>query len=425
MDVVTSGLIGVLVLLVAGCEGPPPEQAPPPPPMASAEAAPQPASPDLAGAPPPAEAAPAPAPVDQTATMAPIPNPEDMSPQDRAHVYGHRYDQPAAKPAPALAYAASAHHRRRHHHHLWARNTHVWRWTAHAGAAAHHLRHSAPAQMAAQKAGPARSAGPTLRPSQPAPVATAQSQTPAARPAPVTVSERLAQLQGSLRGPVADGSGFVVSDDLAAGKPGSVTLTLPADLYARLRAEAGKAGLAHEARRFDVTATLSGDGYVITPSGPQTLAAPTAEALAAPAPSFAWQVQPQPGAAAGTLKADLAAHLTGAGAAQALPLLSLERPVKPLQPAAQTSGAGQDLFNLHMGEVSLPGLGPVPVSSVLAVLLLILVVVVLVAAARHTAERDRAERRKARAAARAAMLAEEERAAARSEAASHRESELV
>ncbi|QUD87953.1 hypothetical protein [Phenylobacterium montanum] len=389
-DVVTSGLIGVLVLLVAGCEGPPPEQAPPPPPMATAEAPPPPAAPDLAGGPPPAEAAPTPppAPADQTASMAPIPNPEDMSADERARVYGHRYDQPSARPAPALAEASPSPHR--HPHRQWARNTHVWGMTPHGAPAA---------RLTAQRHG--------LRPSQPAPSAAAR---PAA-PAPAAVSERLAQMQGALRGPVADGSGFVVSDDLAAGKPGSVTLTLPADLYARIRNEAAKNGLGQEARHFDVTASLSGDGYLITPAAPQTLQAPAADSLTAPSPSFAWQVQPQPGSAGGPLRADLVAHLDGA--AQALPLLSLERPVKPAPMAEQPPAQSLGLFNLHMGDVDLPGLGKVPVSSILAVLLLILVVVVLVAAARHTAERDRAERRRARAAARAAMLADEEHAAAR------------
>ena len=403
-DVVTSGLIGVLVLLVVGCAGPPPEQSPPPPPMATAEAAPPPASPDLGGGPPPAQAAApptvAPGPNDRTAGMAPIPNPEDMTPQERERVYGHRYDHPAASAAAAIPAMAARRHR---HLHQWARNTHVWRWTARAGIQPHHERRT-------QRAAAAGSV-PVLRPSLPAPTPA----TAAAGP-----SERLTALQTALRGPVADAAGFVVSDDLAAGKPGSVSLTLPADLYARLRSEAAKAGLAQDARSFDIQATLSGDGYVIAPAGPQAVTAPAADAAAASPPAFAWQVQPQAGGALGPLRAELTAQLRGAGAAQALPLLSLERPIKPAQPAAQTGASGEDLFNLHLGEVDLPGLGKTPVSSILAVLLLILVVVVLVGAARHTAERERADRRKARATARAAMLAEETPARQRAEAAAVR-----
>ncbi len=105
------------------------------------------------------------------------------------------------------------------------------------------------------------------------------------------------------------------------------------------------------------------------------------------------------------MKAELSAQLKGAGAAQALPLLSLERSAKPVQAAEPSPAASTD--PLRLGDFDLPGLGKVPVSSILAVVLLILVVAVLVAAARHTAERDRAERRKARIVARTAMAAAE------------------
>ncbi len=386
-DIVTSSLIGVLVLLVVGCAGPPPEQSPPPPPMASAEAAPPATSPDLAGGPPAAPAAPpetaqAPPPVghDYSASMAPIPNPEDLPPPERARVYGHSYDHDAVSTAAPLAPAAAPHPLHR------PRTTHVWSWNAHAGARA--LRHL----HAVQRAHAA------LRPSEPAPAAPVK-----AAPTP---TERLTQLQVALKGLVADGSGFSVSDDLAAGKPGAVTLTLPPDLFARIRSEAAKVGLANAAQRFDLVATLSADGYTVTPIGPQTLSAsPPGSPPPSALPAFIWQVQPQAGGVAGPLKAELSAQLKGAGAAQALPLLSLERSAKPVQAAEPSPAASTD--PLRLGDFDLPGLGKVPVSSILAVVLLILVVAVLVAAARHTAERDRAERRKARIVARTAMAAAE------------------
>jgi hypothetical protein len=409
-DIVTSSLLGVLVLLVAGCAGPPPDQSPPPPPMATAEPPPTTATPDLAGAPPPSEATPAPPPPaanDYSATMAPIPNPDDLPPGERARLYGHRYDGAGAHATQPAPRAAPAYHR--HHRHARLSNTHVWAWNARAH---RQTRHQAAVHQAAK--------APVLRPSQPVPAAHAKA-------APVTTGDRLVQLQSALRGPVADGAGFVVSDDLAAGKPGVVTLNLPADLFARVRNEAERAGLGHDARKFDLTATLTGDGYAIAPTGPQSIGAPAPGAPPGQAPAFAWQVQPQAGLPAGPLKADLTAQLKGAGAAQALPLLSLERTVAPV--AQPQAAASPDLFNLHLGDVDLPGLGKAPVSSILAVFLLILVVAVLVAAARHTAERERAERRKARASARAALLAEEdaaahaeaEAAAARAEAARHPE----
>ncbi|HEY2659789.1 MAG TPA: hypothetical protein VGI79_08715 [Caulobacteraceae bacterium] len=410
----TNSLIAVLVLLVAGCAGPPPEQSPPPP-MASADTSAS--APDLAGAPPeaqPAEAqsAPAPAPKDYSAQMAPVPNPEDLPPGDRARIYGHRYDQEALRQAEPSAPAIGArpgHASALRHAHTTAPaaaapayTTHVWGWRDHA-ATARGLRHRPGRDVTA---GQPHQAGAALKPS----LGVASTPTvAAAKPtetAPSTQIDRLAQLQSDLSGPVADGSGFVVADDLTAGKPGAVSLSLPSDIYNRVRSEAAKVGLAKSARRFTITATLSGDGYAISPITGQTMQAPLAEAPIGPVPSFSWQVQPQAGAG-GPLKTMVIASLTGDGAPQTLQLLSLERPVKPAQAADQQPADATDPFNLHLGAVDMRGLGKIPVSSILAVILLILVVVILVSAARHTAERDREERRKARAAARTALLREE------------------
>ena len=400
------GLAAGLTLALAACAGPPPEQTPPPP-MASADAAPpaQPA-PDLAGAPPQAQQPPPQAYASDAydAGMDPIPNPEDLPPDARARLYGHRYDGahrhmrdhgPSAPPAPAESSAAAPAPRHTRTSHIWA-----WRNPAHAAGHAHHLRgQQAPrvAQAAPAPVKPAPSA-------KPAPVAKAA---PAATPS----RDHLAALQAALSGPVADGSGFVIAEDIAAGKPGSVTLSLPADLFNRIRDQADKAGLNKAARRLDVTAALAGDGYGITPAAAQTLQPPPPGAPAAQSLAFTWQVQPQTGAG-GPIKAVVVAHLLGAGAPQAVPLLSLERPIKAAETAPAQTEDATNPFNLHLGDMDLPGLGKVPVSSILAVLVLILVVAVLVAAARHTAERDRQERRKARAAARAALAAEEADAAA-------------
>ncbi len=423
----TNSLIAVLVLLVAGCAGPPPAQSPPPP-MASADATPP--APDLAGAPPETQPAPPPpsAQDESTVGMAPIPNPEDLPPNERARIYGHRYDEPRSAAQRATAEPVGPVMGVRRHH---AHNTHVWGWRGHAAVAQRHMgrRHGqyaaggevhplrAVRPRAALKpslgVAPASAAPGIAKPVAPSSLAAAPAAASSAAP-PATPKARMALLQTNLAGPVADGAGFVVSDDLAAGKPGVVTLSLPADLYDRVRSEAAKAGLTRDARRFDITAILSGDGYGITPTTAQVVQAPAAGASAVPATTFTWQVQPLAGAG-GPVRATVIANLTGAGAAEALPLLSLERPVKPIPTADQQPAETTDPFNLHMGAVDMPGLGKIPVSSILAVILLILVVVILVAAARHTAERDREERRKARAAARAALQAET--AATRAEAA--------
>lgn len=397
------GLAAGLSLALAACAGPPPQQTPPPP-MASADAAPPAqAAPDLAGAPPQDQPPPPQAYGSNAydAGMDPIPNPEDLPPDARARVYGHRYDEArhhrrdhgvSAQAAPAEAAAAEPAPRHTHTSHIWA-----WRNPGHAARHTHALRGQQSPRHAQAAPAPAKPA-----PSVPA------AQTP---PAGSASRDHLAALQAALSAPVADGSGFVIAEDIAAGKPGAVTLSLPADLFSRIRDQANKAGLGKAARRLDVTASLSGAGYVIAPAAAQTLQPPPAGAPAAQTLAFTWQVQPQAGAG-GPIKAVVVAHLLGAGAPQAVPLLALERPVKAAEPAPAPTEDATNPFNLHLGDMDLPGLGKVPVSSILAVLVLILVVAVLVAAARHTAERDRQERRKARAAARAALAAEEAEAAA-------------
>ena len=82
----TAGALAALVL--GACTEHQPEAAAPPPIVAP----PLPAtSPDLMGGPP--NAAPPPARADSPAAeMAPIANPEDMTPDERERVYGHRYD---------------------------------------------------------------------------------------------------------------------------------------------------------------------------------------------------------------------------------------------------------------------------------------------------------------------------------------------
>jgi hypothetical protein len=148
MAMLGAALLALLTL--DGCsEGRP--QPPAPPPMASAP--PPAASPELMGGPAaqPATgeqaAAEQPAASQQTFTpMAPIANPEDMAPQERVQVYGHRYDRFERHENGRSAWS---HHSRRHAvryyigdgpraghgraiHHRFARHGR-WRYVAHRG----------------------------------------------------------------------------------------------------------------------------------------------------------------------------------------------------------------------------------------------------------------------------------------------------
>lgn len=88
-----AGAALLALLTLAGCDGQRPEASAPPP---VASTPPPAATPDLMGGPP--EQAVQPAPEQQPAeertftSMAPVANPEDMTPEERAQVYGRRYD---------------------------------------------------------------------------------------------------------------------------------------------------------------------------------------------------------------------------------------------------------------------------------------------------------------------------------------------
>ena len=159
------------LLSLDGCsEGRP--QPPAPPPMASA---PPPAtSPELMGGPAAqpatgeqAAAVEPPAASQQTFTpMAPIANPEDMAPQERAQVYGHRYDRiERHRRARFERYRYSGRHSVRYYigdgqraahghalHHRFARHGR-WRYAAHLGHRHHAYAAHGPGVAQTQKIG--------------------------------------------------------------------------------------------------------------------------------------------------------------------------------------------------------------------------------------------------------------------------------
>jgi cell division protein FtsN len=242
--------------------------------------------PELLGGPPPPPQAQAQQP--DFTPMAPIPNPDDMSPAERDKVYGANYgsrpDQVAAQ--------SSAPHRPR----VQARLS---------------LDAGAPTLAAAPLPAAAKT---------PSPVAAAQ--TPAMPPPPAVAPAR--KLEAAVAG-LGKTAVLAAPADLSAAKPGKVTLSLPANLFSAIRAEAVKLGLAKAARKTEVTATLSGDGYTITPNGPQTQTLKPGKAA-----TFTWQVLPGPNAK-GALKADVSALLKGAKEIESVSLAHLEQTVAAVE----------------------------------------------------------------------------------------------
>jgi hypothetical protein len=189
---------GLSLLALAACGGPPPQEGPPPP-MSST--APPPPSPELLGAPPapPAPAAePAPRP---DFHMAPVANPEDMAPDERVRVYGHRYDY---LDHPAARTEGGRDHRRRHHHGA--------RGGAHAARDAHHGR-AAFTHGAGGGAPGAKPASPAPEPKPPA----AQPSSPGAHPsAPAASTATSTEGAGA---PSAAASSAAASSAAAGGAP--------------------------------------------------------------------------------------------------------------------------------------------------------------------------------------------------------------
>jgi len=355
------GMAAGAALVLAGCQGPPASQSAPPPPTASNDSAPPPA-PDLAGGPP--IAAPVVGGDIQTATMAPIPNPEDMSPQQREAVYGHRYDHSGRS---ADGGETLGRHRARYHG--------LFR----------------PGVVATGHA-------PARRPAAPA-VAAATPPAAAKGPAPDSETVRLTKLQTNLKDFVGQAAVLSLSDDLSAGKPGPVTLTLPASVIAQIQTEAAKEDLTQSASKLAIHATLSGDGYVISPSADQVKPAPPNQPV-----SFTWQVAPQAGATPGALIVKATADLEGAGGEKLVPLLEMDQPAKAPMAATAAGATGDAHASLSsldqkLGDVRLPGFGKVAVAILVAILVLILAGLALLAAARQSQEREQERRRRARAAA--------------------------
>ncbi|GGL07465.1 hypothetical protein GCM10010983_00620 [Caulobacter rhizosphaerae] len=226
----------------------------------------------------------------------------------------------------------------------------------------------------------------------PAPAPVVAPITPAAPTG--TPEAPLQALQAAVGPEAARGATLAVAQSLTAGQEGQVTLSLPANLGDRIRAEAARLGLAQTARKISAHADLRGQGYDIAPSGRQTAVVKPGQ----PA-TFAWQVKPT-AAAQGSLKAEFGVSLSGAKPAQDLTLGSIARQVAPIEDAVKDKaerlkGALPDLS--RYATVDVPGVGKIPGKSLLGGALVLLALLILVVISRNAAAaqaRAQAERRR-------------------------------
>lgn len=300
--------------------------------------------------------------------MAPIPNPEESRHQS----------------GPSAAAAGDTRHGYRPAPQIWHRSGAGM--TASAAPARHIYKPAQPApapayvpasprmSLPAPATAPVSTATPTV--AKPAPAAAATSATSSAvlpvlaKPA----DARLAALQMATTLPAQYGATLTVPAKLDAGEKGTVVLTLPSNLFSTIRTEASKLGLASAAQETYISATLSGSGYEIVPSGSQT-----ARLIASEGPRFEWQITPS-GGVRGPLRASIDASLEGEGRAQAYALALVEQ--KSALPTADAKASG----------LKVPGVGKIPVGLLV---LLALVVGLVLLLARIARNREEARRREA------------------------------
>ena len=343
---VAATAVSLVLAALAGCSGAEPDNAPPPPPPPP-EMSYTPAPMDLAGAPPTPDSsglaggAPEAPPPPAVVAMAPIPNPEDLPPAERHRIYGYAYDDGRGE----------------------------------------HPRRARPLPDAEAPARP-------VQPRRARPAAVAKAPVPE-RPAPVAAPDpKLAQLQAALAPQTSAGATFTIGAALGQRLEGPVVLTLPPTLFDLIHREAAKLGLGRAASVSEVSATLSGQGYEITPNNPQTIRLESGEAA-----FFQWQVKPGAGEL-GPLRAQVDAVLRGQRGPIVVPLASIEKAVAT--PTA-AEGAQRGIFN--WGAVDVPGVGRMRWETVVGGGLLLLALLALVAIARNASEAEARARRRRKTAA--------------------------
>ncbi len=314
-------------------------------------------------------------------TMAPIPNPEDMTPKQRRQVYPGRYAARASTaPARRRSYAAAPTYAPAPQYTPKPVAKPAPTYAPKPAATASYAPPAAP--VAAPK--PAQTYAPTPAVTPPAPP-----------PAPMTATDKLS---AAVKGDAIKGATLTVPDALSKGQPAKVTLTLPQDLLGIIQREAAKLGLTKQAKKAEVSATLSGAGYTIDPAGKQTKPLAAGQAT-----SFDWQVKPGTGEKA-PLRADVDASLTGKGKPLNVSLGSLEQAVASAvdDAKAKAKAKGFKLPHFSLNSLSWPGMPTLDVGGVKAktsnvsagLLALLALLVVWMLARGAGANRARAERRR-------------------------------
>ena len=248
-------------------------------------------------------------------SMAPIPNPPERAQDNgrRRHHHHHHYGWVRVYPAPMYA----PQHRRAHPHAMaqpMAPGRH----------APPHRHVAVPAPHPAPSVHPAAPAPQLTKPSAPdhhrrhhhgAAAAGAAATAAAASGGPTNTTsntvasgseaDRYEALGKSLKDAFANGAQIQAPAHMEANQAADVTLTLPADFAQTVQSEAAKQGLASAMATVNLIGALSGDGYTIVPSDPQTLPLKQGQATV-----FHWKVTPT-GAGRSPLTASLKAAAAG------------------------------------------------------------------------------------------------------------------
>jgi Na+-transporting methylmalonyl-CoA/oxaloacetate decarboxylase gamma subunit len=240
----------------------------------------------------------------------------------------------------------------------------------------------APAPAPVKAATPIKPATPLVKP----PVVAIAK--PVAAPVPAKPTTKLEKLQAAVAPEATNGAVLAAGESLAKNQPGQVTLSLPATLGDLIKTEAAKLGLTKAAKKTSAYAQLQGDGYEITPNGRQTAVVKPGEPT-----TFAWQVKPGP-EAKGQLKSEFGVALNGGKTPQGFSLGEISKRVAAL-PEKVKKGFGQFDMGALNGDISLPGLGSVPMKTALGVALVLLALIILIGVSRSaSASRRKAERQR-------------------------------
>ncbi len=211
--------------------------------------------------------------------MQPIANPEDMTPEERARIYG--------TPAPHRPH----HHRRENRH----ARTRPARTAKPEGDRARTVtgvaRAGSKAQTTTKTAAKPQDARPSPAPAKPAVIpATPKPPAPAlVVQAPQSAASKtgVGGFPHAIAGDVAAGLKLTIPP-LRLAQPTIVTLNLPAAMFAQLQTEARRHGMENAARMISVQSTLSADKFDIRPMGPQSVMMGPDEAT-----TFNWAVTPK------------------------------------------------------------------------------------------------------------------------------------